>query len=109
MKLFNSLVLILSVVLLNSSENSSPQWDDHDTSTLKLLQIVHRHGERTVLKGNLPKTDPFKNVTEFWPEGYGQLTAAGKNRMYRMGLNLRDWYNSKLNPDHSPRLVYARS
>ena len=86
-----------------------PEWSDHDISTLKLLQIVHRHGERTVLKSNMPKTDPFKDVDQYWAEGLGQLTNHGKYRMYAIGQYLRQSYQTYLGDEHSPREVYARS
>jgi hypothetical protein len=86
-----------------------PEWKTHDISTLKLLQIVHRHGERTPLKTSFALNDPFRNETEYWKEGLGQLTIKGKYRMYKLGQFLRQNYDQYLGPTHSPREVYVRS
>ena len=82
-------------------------WPNHDISTLKVLQVVHRHGDRSPVHF-LPK-DPFKNVSEYWPEGGGQLSNSGKLRMYRLGQFLRNEYQEFLGQAYSPREVYARS
>ena len=89
--------------------STPPEWQNHDISTLKLLQIVHRHGERTVLKDSMPTTDPFKTGQIYWAEGFGQLTNAGKYRMYKMGQYLRKSYDKYLKDENSPLEVYVRS
>ena len=111
-KIKNFLLLTLIVIQWDGHRvtGADISWNDHDISTLKLLQIVHRHGERTVLENNMPKTDPFRNRTK-WPDGFGQLTPKGKYRMYKIGENLRKWYKDflDLKDQGSPREVYARS
>ena len=82
-------------------------WDNHTVSTLRLLQIVVRHGDRTITQ-IYPK-DPFRNLTEYWFEGLGELTAPGKYRMYKLGETLRQQYQQFLGSNYSPREVYARS
>lgn len=47
-----------------------------DLNTLKHVQIVHTHGDRTPSK--FVQNDPFSIVPHFWPEGIGQLTYLGK-------------------------------
>ena len=51
----STLILVISV----TRGQASDRWPNHDISTLKLLQIVHRHGERTPL--SFTPNDPFKN------------------------------------------------
>ncbi|CAG2118526.1 unnamed protein product, partial [Medioppia subpectinata] len=86
--------------------DASNQWPNHDISTLKLLQIVHRHGDRTAK--DFAPNDPFDSEV-FWPEGDGKLTTAGKYRMYKMGEFLRQEYGPYFGDQYSPREVYARS
>ncbi|XP_054164613.1 prostatic acid phosphatase-like [Oppia nitens] len=98
--------IVLTAGLLQAQ--TVPDWIDHNIETLRLVQIVHRHGERTALKDSFPTTDPFRD-SKYWPEGYGALTNAGKYRMYKIGEYLRQWYDLYLGDDYSPREVYARS
>ena len=66
------------------------------------LAFIHRHGDRTPI--NPPKSDPLTaNVSTEWPDGLGQLTLAGKRRMYNLGLYLREKYQSQLS--FSPREI----
>ena len=94
-------LLLFSLTILASN-----QWTNHDISTLKLLQIVHRHGERAPMSFSL--NDPYKNDS-YWPEGFKQLTPKGKYRMYKLGQFIRQEYGSYLGDKYSPREVYARS
>ena len=96
---FISILFSLTIVATN-------RWPNHDISTLKLLQIVHRHGERG--PASFTPNDPFKNES-YWPEGYGELTSKGKYRMYKLGQFIRQEYGSYLGDECSPREVYARS
>ncbi|CAG2109808.1 unnamed protein product [Medioppia subpectinata] len=86
--------------------NASKRWPNHDISTLKLLQLVHRHGERSPT--SFPPNDPFKN-TKYWVEGIGELTTKGKYRMYKLGEFIRQEYNDYFGDKYSPREVYVRS
>ncbi len=88
----NSLLVILNLIALSCG---STEWPNHDISTLKFLQIVQRHGDRTSL--DFVPNDPFKDIS-YWREGIGQLTTKGKYRMYKLGQNIRKEYE-----------VYARS
>jgi prostatic aicd phosphatase len=101
--MFNSLFVTFNLIALSYG---STEWPNHDISTLKLLQIVHRHGDRTPL--DFAPNDPFKGIS-YWREGIGQLTTKGKYRMYKLGQNIRKEYDSYLGPNYSPREVYARS
>ncbi|XP_054163810.1 prostatic acid phosphatase-like [Oppia nitens] len=77
-----------------------------DMSTLRLVQLVHRHGDRNPLE--FSPNDPFKGQ-HFWKEGIGGLTAKGKQRMYRLGKFIRKRYHRFLGHSYSPRDVYVRS
>lgn len=54
------------------------------------------------------ETDPYKNES-FWPEGFGQLTNAGKRTEYEMGKHLRKRYEKLIGPDYHANRVYVRS
>ncbi len=99
-------ISFLSILLLCSIPTVY-LWPNHDISTLKLLQVVHRHGDRTPTE--LFPNDPFKNVSKYWYEGIGELTTRGKYRMYKLGQFVRNQYNEYLGHNYSPREVYARS
>ncbi|CAG2101297.1 unnamed protein product [Medioppia subpectinata] len=75
----------------------------YDTSTLILVQIVQRHGDRTPLQ--FYHGDPYAN--DSWPDGLGELTPQGKHRMYETGRQLRHRYGQWLGV--SPKTIYQRS
>lgn len=78
-------------------------WPNHPTTTLKLLQVIHRHGERTPISF---ANDPYKDE-KYWTEGIGQLTVQGKYRLHNLGKFIRTEYKDYLGK--SPREVYVRS
>jgi hypothetical protein len=100
------LIVILKLISYLTITFASNQWPNHDISTLRLLQIVHRHGDRTPV--DFAPNDPFKNAIH-WREGIGELTTKGKNRMYKLGQYIRKAYDSYLGQNYSPQEVYARS
>lgn len=61
-------------------------WHHRDISMLRLLQIVHRHGDRSPTFP--PPNDPFQDISKYWVEGVGELTK-GKYRMYKLGEFIR--------------------
>ncbi|CAG2106485.1 unnamed protein product, partial [Medioppia subpectinata] len=114
--------------------NASKRWPNHDISTLKLLQLVHRHAERPPLY--FPPNDPYKDSKywhegggelalkgkyrmyklgefirqdKYWHEGGGELALKGKYRMYKLGEFIRQEYNDYLGDKYSPREVFDRS
>lgn len=100
--LFNSksltrVFVVLCFVIAQSSHSVADE--------LKFVHVITRHGDRTPT--SFYPTDPYKNETEFWPEGLGQLTNVGKYRMFRLGQALRERYNDFLSD--SPREVSVRS
>ncbi|CAG2168322.1 unnamed protein product, partial [Oppiella nova] len=80
--------------------HTSDDWPHHDISTLKLLQIVHRHGDRAPT--GFPHNDPYQDP-KYWVEGIGELTTKGKYRMYKLGEFVRQEYNTYLGDKYSPR------
>ncbi|XP_054162089.1 uncharacterized protein LOC128960052 [Oppia nitens] len=105
--MYTKYIAIILFVLLKHQHFTETVWTDHPIETLKLLQIVHRHGDRNA--ENWFPNDPFLNLTEFWYEGDGALTTNGKYRMYKTGLFLRQQYADYLGSQYSPREVYVRS
>ncbi|XP_054169317.1 uncharacterized protein LOC128966494 [Oppia nitens] len=91
------------VIILSKASN---RWPNHDISTLKLLQIVHRHGDRSPT--SFSQNDPFNDV-KYWIEGIGELTTKGKYRLYKFGQFIRQEYGDYFGDQYSPREVYARS
>lgn len=104
MKFLISLALIF--LLLNLICASKQSTNDTAKPELKLVQIVHRHGDRTQF-GFFPNDKLDK--LEYWPDGLGQLTSMGKRRMYKMGLKLRNHYTDFLGSTCNPRSLYIRS
>src|SRR5882724_5499887 len=100
-------VLFLLSLLLSIVIQTVILWPNHSISTLKVLQVVHRHGDRNI--ENWYPNDPFLNRSKYWREGEGALTVQGKYRMYRLGQFIRNEYNAYLGQEYSPREVYARS
>lgn len=54
------------------------------------------------------ETDPYKNES-FWPEGFGQLTNAGKRTEFEMGKFFRKKYERFIGSAYSADKVYVRS
>lgn len=92
----------LLFVVFTELELETISFEKKETETLKLVQIVYRHGDRTPTK--IIPGDKY-DIT-FWPEGLGQLMNRGKERLYRKGQFLKNRYSKFLK---SPRQVYSRS
>nr|XP_022907403.1 venom acid phosphatase Acph-1-like [Onthophagus taurus] len=75
-------------------------------STLKLIHVVFRHGDRTpdVLYPNDPYTEK-----DFYPFRIGQLTNNGKLTNYKIGTTIRQKYNKLLGDVYTPDILYAIS
>ncbi|XP_054154583.1 prostatic acid phosphatase-like [Oppia nitens] len=89
------------------SYDGGQQVDDSSssvTNTLVLVQVVHRHGDRTPLA--FYTDDPY-GQDYYWPEGLGELTNKGKQRLYAAGVQFRQRYDQFLGS--SPKLVRMRS
>ncbi|KAH9519103.1 Testicular acid phosphatase [Bulinus truncatus] len=78
--------------------------DSDPFSTLKLIQIIHRHGDRSP-EHSYPN-DPYKNI---WLQGFGQLSKLGMMQGYELGKFLRKNYTGFLSPEFHPNQIYIRS
>jgi hypothetical protein len=85
--------LKLLLILFNAIINSILCAETSDTSTLRLLQIVHRNGDQTPI--SFYPNDPYNSIDK-WVDGSGELTIKGKDRMYDFGKELRDRYKEYL-------------
>ncbi|KAL1512670.1 hypothetical protein ABEB36_002227 [Hypothenemus hampei] len=77
-------------------------------STIILTHVLFRHGNRTPELSELYPTDPYLNFS-YYPTKHGQLTKAGKEREYSVGVALRDRYDVFLGPLYVPDLIDSRS
>ncbi|RZF40050.1 hypothetical protein LSTR_LSTR002453 [Laodelphax striatellus] len=66
-------------------------WEENSLDSLRLVVVVHRHGERTPT--HFYKNDPYSDVKKYWPDGLGQLTLRGKSQMYNVGKFLSQRYS----------------
>ncbi|GAB6022135.1 hypothetical protein CHUAL_006276 [Chamberlinius hualienensis] len=75
-----------------------------DTSTLRLVQIIFRHGDRTPI-------DPFPTDEwkDYWTIGYGELTTRGKQQHYALGQYIRQRYGEYLNDTYWANQVLVNS
>ncbi|KAF2882690.1 hypothetical protein ILUMI_23492 [Ignelater luminosus] len=81
---------------------------EYDASTLELVHVVFRHGNRTIDRVSQYPTDPHINET-YYPYGYGQLTNGGRLREYRLGKALRKRYDRFLGDVYTPTILDAVS
>lgn len=77
---FFILIYYLSLYLFSFGVIKIDCWPQHDISTLRLLQIVHTHGDRT--PSNFVHNDPYADLVTFWRQGVGQLTKNGLITFY---------------------------
>ncbi|XP_044258836.1 venom acid phosphatase Acph-1-like [Tribolium madens] len=68
---------------------------DGKTSTLELVHVLFRHGDRTPDRHVIYPKDPHINET-YYPFGFGQLTNAGKRKQYLLGKALHKRYKKFL-------------
>uniref|UniRef100_A0A6G1S7T1 2-phosphoxylose phosphatase 1 n=1 Tax=Aceria tosichella TaxID=561515 RepID=A0A6G1S7T1_9ACAR len=77
------------------------------TTTLKLINVIGRHGDRAPSDG-FPSSDKHGNrVDFFWPNGYSNLTDIGRMRQFRIGLELRRRYRDFLSFNSSHYLAFS--
>lgn len=110
----NSLLCPLLVLLLlplatqsrRHSQLSPANNNGKDGDALKLVILIHRHGDRSPIQ-SYPR-DPYRNAS-YWPDGWGELTIKGKNRMYKLGKYLARRYTGFLGQSGPNSEVYIRS
>lgn len=93
---------LLLFLLTSTTIITGKKTEENDT--LKLVILIHRHGDRTPIKP-YPR-DPYNNAS-YWPDGWGELTIKGKQRMYNLGVYLAKRYRGFLGS--SPLETYIRS
>ncbi|XP_037031472.1 prostatic acid phosphatase-like [Bradysia coprophila] len=73
---------------------------------LIFVHVLYRHGDR-----NPVNATPGSSYTDlsYWPEGWGQLTALGKQQGYALGLWLRRRYNKYISNEYDGSEIYVRS
>lgn len=104
---FNIYVVFIFLFIKTAICNPKPSTNDIPSSSeLKLVQIIHRHGDRTPI--SFFPNDQL-GTPENWPDGFGQLISKGKRRMYKMGETLRKYYANFLGSTCNPRSLYVRS
>ncbi|KAF5305962.1 hypothetical protein FQA39_LY09118 [Lamprigera yunnana] len=96
------ILLLVFVSLLSSVDNSAK------VSTLKVLHIIFRHGQRTTeAKSTLLYTKNPNKYVKYYPYGYGQLTNQGKRISYALGTWLRRRYDGFLGNVYNPNMLEA--
>jgi len=94
------IIYILSIVIAFIGPSLA-----QNASTLRLLQVLFRHGDRNPLTA-YPE-DPYGS---YWTQqGLGELTSLGKQQHYELGQYLRTRYEGFLQVDYNPDYVYVRS
>jgi len=79
---------------------------EEDLQGLKLVHVVFRHGDRNPI--DMYPNDPYKS-SDFWPDGFGQLTGRGKQRHFKLGQWIRKRYAGFLSDDYDHDEVHVRS
>ncbi|KAF7991963.1 hypothetical protein HCN44_010764 [Aphidius gifuensis] len=74
---------------------------------IEFLNVVFRHGDRAPGNHTYPN-DPYK-IFNYKLKRHGELTNAGKRRMYLLGGELRKLYGDFIGEDYSSTIVNARS
>ncbi|XP_012234223.2 venom acid phosphatase Acph-1 [Linepithema humile] len=75
---------------------------------LRFVSAIFRHGDRTPEDKETYPNDPYKDE-KFYPTGRGELTNAGKERSYQLGLLLKKLYDNFLGSVYFQPHIYARS
>ncbi|KAJ3664728.1 hypothetical protein Zmor_000274 [Zophobas morio] len=78
-----------------------------ENTTLELVHVIFRHGNRAPQKNLLYPKDPHINAS-YHPADFGEHTNIGKLKQYRLGEALRQRYKTFLGP-YSLETVDARS
>ncbi|XP_050293014.1 venom acid phosphatase Acph-1-like [Anthonomus grandis grandis] len=78
-------------------------------STLELVHVLYRHGDRTPETTTLYPSNPYYAESNYYPYGYGQLTNEGKLREYQLGIALRNRYINFLGKNFNMSIIDVRS
>ncbi|KAG8263237.1 prostatic acid phosphatase-like [Homalodisca vitripennis] len=99
-------VIVTALVLSVLCRVSCDSVGDKYTGSLRLVNAVFRHGQRT--PQDTYTNDPHANF-DFHPFGWGQLTNEGKKQQYELGQFLRDRYGQFLGEEFSNDQVRLQS
>lgn len=77
------------------------------TDTLLLVNMFTRHGDRAPSEFFHPIDSYRKDMYRFWPDGKSNLNDVGRSRMYRMGMELRQTYDSLIGFETNRVAVYS--
>ncbi|CAK9833544.1 Lysosomal acid phosphatase [Anthophora retusa] len=99
------LTLELPAPVENVETNNDKDDKNIEHSTLRLVTVVMRHGDRAP-QDTYPN-DPYVNDT-MEPYGWGQLTNEGRRNQYNQGLFLRKRYNNFLGTVYNPDIFYLQ-
>ncbi|CAK9801459.1 Testicular acid phosphatase homolog [Anthophora plagiata] len=89
----------------NVETNNDKDDKNIEHSTLRLVTVVTRHGDRAP-QDTYPN-DPYVNDT-MEPYGWGQLTNEGRRNQYNQGLFLRKRYDNFLGTVYNPDIFYLQ-
>ncbi|KAF5290084.1 hypothetical protein FQA39_LY14865 [Lamprigera yunnana] len=103
-KLIISLAVIATICSMIAGIEGYPE--NTNSKVLKLVHVIFRHGIRTPAD-TYPK-DPYINNTWF-PIGWGQVTAEGKQKLYQHGVYLRNRYDKLLGYYYTPDIYFVQT
>lgn len=105
-KLKYSCLVVSILVQLIFVHTFTEDVESDDLSSLELVHIIFRHGDRTPVEPY--PNDPYKNVS-LWPVGWGQLTNEGKRQHYHLGQFFRRRYGNFLSSKYLKEEIHIRS
>ncbi|KAF6039833.1 hypothetical protein EB796_001869 [Bugula neritina] len=94
---------LLSQIVVLLVTNSATQVS---SSSLIVANVLFRHGDRSPT-APLPKNQ-YSNES-YWPFGWGELTNTGREQQYRLGLFLRQRYDSVIDDVFNYKNIEVRS
>lgn len=95
---------LLWLLVLTTVKSTQQATEDDGASSLRLVQVLYRHGDRT-------PTHPFPTDEwkDSWSEGLGQLTNVGKTQQYGLGQFLRRRYDHFLTSTYNKTEITIHS
>uniref|UniRef100_A0AAR5Q1L5 acid phosphatase n=1 Tax=Dendroctonus ponderosae TaxID=77166 RepID=A0AAR5Q1L5_DENPD len=105
-----ALIITAVIDLLLGLSNGFPRRAVYENeSSLVLVHVIYRHGDRNPDETSLYPTNPYYAESNYYPYGYGQLTNEGKLREYEIGTKLRQRYNTFLGRVWNTSVLEVRS
>ncbi|XP_030767717.1 venom acid phosphatase Acph-1-like [Sitophilus oryzae] len=107
-RVFAFIVCLVSLgLLVEAFPPPKPPRVSYNTTTLQLAHVLFRHGNRNPTSGTYD-SNPYYDES-YYPEGYGQLTNAGKLTEFKMGGELRKRFDDFLNSTWNINYLDVRS